>query len=98
MLSTVFFALAFFSVSDRVEALDITTITQGTVMEARPNSIAILKDLNSEKVRVAITPNTVYDNAQKWNDIKAGDKVQIEYQEAHKNNLATEIKKMETEQ
>lgn len=90
-------ALAFLSVSDRAEALDITKIIQGTIKEINADSIEILNDSNGNEMRTAINSNTVYDGVQKLTDLKAGDKVQIEYQENHNKNMATMITKIETE-
>jgi Domain of unknown function (DUF5666) len=89
-------ALAFLSVNDRAESLDIKKIIQGTVKEAKGNSIKIIEDSDGKEVPVAIDSNTVYDNAQKFTDIKAGDKVQIEYQENHNKSTATMITRIET--
>lgn len=89
-------ALAFLSVNDRAQPLDIKKITQGTVKAAKGNFIMIVQDSDGKEVRIAIDPNTVYDNVQKLTDIKAGDMVQIEYQEAQHKGVATLITKIET--
>jgi hypothetical protein len=89
-------ALAFLSVNDRAEPLDIKKILQGTVKEAKGNSIKIIEDPDGKEVPVIIDSNTVYDNVQKFTDIKVGDKVQIEYQENHNKSTATMITKIET--
>ncbi len=86
---------AFIMVSDRIEALDIKNIIAGVVKEVKVDSIKIQDGLNSNEVRVIIDPNTVYDNIQKTTDLKAGDKVQVEYQTNHNNNIAISITKVE---
>jgi hypothetical protein len=89
--------LAFLSVNDRAESLDIKKIIQGTVKEAKGNSIKIIEDSDGKEVPVTIDSNTVYDNVQKLADIKAGDMVQIEYQEDHSKSTAIMITKIETD-
>jgi Domain of unknown function (DUF5666) len=88
-------ALAFISVNDRVEAVDITKIIQGTVQEIKNNSISIIEDTDGKEVKTAIDSNTVYDSVQKLTDLKVGDRVQIDYKTNLNKRTAITITKIE---
>jgi len=90
-------ASAFLIMCDQAKSLDITTITEGTVKEAKTGYIKILDDRDGKEIRIAIDSNTVYDNVQKQTDLKAGDMVQVEYQVSHDKNQAISITKIEME-
>jgi len=90
-------AIAFLFVSDRAESLDITKIIQGTVKEAKVDSITIKNSADGKEIRIAINSYTVYNNVQRLTDLKQGDKVQVEYQAGHNINIATTITKIEEE-
>ena len=95
MVLMVMAGVTFFAVNDRAESLGIERIIQGTVKEARGNSIKILNDLNDNEIKLGINSNTVFEDIQKLTDLKAGDKVQIVYQEDQSKDTATMITKLE---
>ena len=100
LLFTVFLivaGIAFLAASDQARSLDITKSIQGTVKEEKAGFIVILENSDGKMVKIAADPNTVYNNVQQMADLKAGDKVQVDYQSVQDKKTAITITKMEVE-
>jgi hypothetical protein len=79
------------------EALDITKTVEGTVVGVSAGSVEVRGDANNMEVAIAVGSDTVYDHVQKLTELKAGDKVQVEYQIKNGKNMAVSVKKLEVE-
>ena len=87
----------FLAVNGRAEPPDITGKLQGTIKAVQGSSIKIIEVPNGKEERIVIDPNTVYDNVQKLTDLKAGDKVQIDYGVSRNGKTASTITKIEVD-
>jgi hypothetical protein len=87
----------FLSMTHQAQALDITNIKQGIIKDIKSDSLKMACDPNGVVLQMAIDPNTVYDNVQKWSDIKVGDKVQVVSKISQRRNIAITITKIENE-
>jgi hypothetical protein len=79
------------------ESLDIRKTVEGTVIGLRAGSVIILSDPANKEIRVSVDPDTVYDHVQKLSDLKAGDKLHVDYQIKNGANMAIAVKKLEVE-